>query len=183
MPMLDAQLWKGKGNMNVQLGSQDEIIENYGNCPSQLEAALSDLSESNLDLRKSAESWTIREIIHHIADGDDLWKSFIKQAIGNPNGEYFFDWYWEVPQDEWAMSWNYKERSIEPSLAMFRANRTHIVQLVSHAPGSMEKRLRVRWPTEIGEQAMSVASVLVGQTHHVMEHIAEIGKIREAQGV
>ena len=161
---------------------QDEIITNYGNCPNELEAAISGLAESNLDLRKSARSWTIREIIHHIADGDDLWKSFIKQAIGNPKGEYFFDWYWEVPQDELAIRWNYKNRKIEPSLAMFRANRTHIVQLLRQTPGSMEKRLRVRWP-KIEEQEVSVAMVVEGQTQHVIDHIAEIGKIREAHGV
>ncbi|MBV7335008.1 DinB family protein [Chloroflexi bacterium TSY] len=169
--------------MNTQSSRHDEIIANYGKCPSQLEAALSKLPASNLDIGESAESWTIREIVHHIADGDDLWKSFIKQAIGYSDGEFFFNWYWQAPQDEWVINWNYEARSIEPSLAMFRANRTHIVQLVRHTPGSMEKRLRVRWPTEVGEQAVSVASVLEGQTHHVFEHIAEIGRIREAHGV
>ena len=76
----------------------DELIANYGSCPSQLEAAILGLSQSNLDLAKGAEGWTIRETIHHIADGDDLWKLFIKRALGNPNGEYAFDWYWQVPQ-------------------------------------------------------------------------------------
>ena len=169
--------------MNAQLISQDELITNYGNCPSQLEAAIFGLSETDLDMRKSAESWTIREIIHHIVDGDDMWKLFIKRAIGNPKGEYFFDWYWQVPQDEWAKSWNYKERAIEPSLALFRANRTHIVQLLRHTPGAMEKSLRVCWPTELGEQDVPVGLVVAGQTEHVLDHIAEIGEIREAHGI
>ena len=168
--------------MKAQLIGQDEIIANYGNCPSQLETAITGLSETNLDIRESAESWTIREVVHHIADGDDMWKSFIKQAIGNPNGEFFFDWYWQVPQDKWAERWNYKERLIEPSLAMFRANRTHIVQLLRHTPGAMEKRLRVCWPKN-GEEDVNVALVVEEQTQHVIDHIAEIGKIREAHGV
>jgi hypothetical protein len=107
--------------MNAQLRGHEEIIANYGNCPSQLEAALLGLSEINLDLRTSAEGWAIREIVHHIADGDDMWKMFIKQAIGNPDSEFFLNWYWQEPQDAWAKSWNYNERLIEPSLAMFRA--------------------------------------------------------------
>lgn len=169
--------------MNTQLSSHDEIIANYGNCPSQLEAAISGLSKTSLDIGKRTESWTIREIIHHTVDGDDLWKLFIKQAIGHPNGEFFLDWYWQVPQDKLNKRWNYKIRPIEPSLAMFRANRAHIVQLLNHTPGGMEKRLRVRWPTEAGEQMMKVAWILEGQTQHVMEHITQIGKIREAHGV
>jgi hypothetical protein len=162
---------------------QDELIANYGNCPSQLEAAISGVSETNLDISKSADSWTIREIIHHIADGDDLWKLFIKRAIGNSEGVFSLDWYWQVPQDELAKHWHYKERAIEPSLAMFRANRTHMVQLLKHTPGAMEKRLRVHWPTKLGEQEVPVQLVVEGQTQHVLEHIVEIGVIREVHGV
>ena len=169
--------------MSAQLIDPDELIANYGNCPSQLEAAVIGLSELNLDIGKNAESWTIRETIHHIADGDDLWKLFIKRAIGNPNGEYVFDWYWQVPQDEWAKRWHYEDRSIEPSLAMFRANRNHIVQLLRHTPGAMEKSLRIHWPTKLGEQEVKVASIVEGQTQHVLGHIAEIGEFRSVHGV
>ena len=168
--------------MNGQLSGHEEIIANYGNCPSQLETALLDLSEINLNLRTSAEGWSIREIVHHIVDGDDMWKMFIKQAIGNPDSEFFLNWYWQVAQDEWAKSWNYKERSIEPSLAMFRANRSHIVQLLRYTPVAMEKRLRVRWP-KIGEREVRVASVVEGQTQHTIEHIADIGTIRGAHSL
>ena len=169
--------------MTAPLIDPDELIANYGTCPSQLEAAILGLSERHLDIPHSAESWTIRETIHHIADGDDLWKLFIKRAIGNPNGEYVFDWYWQVPQDEWAKRWHYKDRSIEPSLAMFRANRNHIVQLLRHTPGAMEKSLRVRWPTKLGDQEVKVASVVEGQTQHVLGHIAEISEFRSVHGV
>jgi len=169
--------------MNPQSIEPEELIANYGNCPSQLEAALLGLSDINLALRKSADSWTIRETIHHIADGDDLWKLFIKRALGNPGGDYFFDWYWEVPQDEWARSWHYKERSIEPSLAMFRANRSHIVQLLRHTPWALEKSLRVRWPTKLGEQEVKVRLIVEGQTQHALTHIAEIREIRDLYGV
>ena len=169
--------------MSAQLIDPDELIANYGNCPSQLEAAILGLSEINLDIGKNTESWTIRETIHHIADGDDMWKLFIKRAIGNPNGEYVFDWYWQVPQEEWAKRWNYKERSIESSLALFRANRSHIVQLLRHTPGALEKSLRVRWPTNLGEQEVKVRLIVEGQTQHALAHIAEIGEIREVHGV
>ena len=169
--------------MSEQLIDLDELIANYGSCPSQLEAAILGLSEINLDLRKSDEDWTIRETIHHIADGDDMWKLFIKRAIGNPNGEYVFDWYWQVPQDEWAKRWSYKERSIEPSLALFRANRSHIVQLLRHTSGAMEKSLRLHWPTTLGEQDVKVRLIVEGQTQHALAHIAEIRGIREVYGV
>ena len=164
--------------MNISMNRHEEILTQYGMGPRQLEAALLDLSESKLDLCPHADGWSIRAIVHHIADGDDLWKMCIKQAIGHPDSE-FVNWYWQVPQDEWAQNWNYSERSIEPSLALFRANRGHIVHLLRATPGAMEKTIRVRWPT-IEEQVVQVASIVEGQTQHVTEHVAEIVTIREA---
>jgi hypothetical protein len=140
---------------------------------------LLDLSDIQLDLRTSAEGWSIRAIVHHIADGDDMWKMCIKQAMGYPMSEFVLQRYWDVPQDTWAKSWTYTERSIESSLALFSANRNHIVQLLRSTPGAMEQQLRVRWPT-IGERVMQVAAIVEGQTHHVSEHITEIRTIRAA---
>lgn len=176
---LGAYAEKANGTMNAQLSEHEEIIARYANCPRQLEAALLGLSENNLDLRTSADGWSIREIVHHIGDGDDMWKTFIKQAIGHPDSEFSLNWYWRISQDEWAKSWSYTGRLIEPSLALFRANRSHIVQLLRATPGAMEQTLRVCWP-EVDEQVVKVASVVKGQTDHASEHIAEIAHIREA---
>ncbi|MEM7119561.1 MAG: DinB family protein [Chloroflexota bacterium] len=168
--------------MNKQKSPHDELIAKYANCPSQLEAAIRGLSDGDLDQRKTDNDWTIREIIHHIVDGDDLWKTFVKQAIGSPKGAAFFNWYWDVPQDEWVKHWRYKERAIEPSLALFRANRAHIVQLLRHTPGVMEMGLRVSWPYREESEA-TIALLLKGQTQHVLDHVAEIGEIRELHGL
>ena len=165
--------------MKRQVTVQDEMIANYGDGPNRLESAISGLPDSDLDLCLAPDSWTIRRIVHHLADGDDVWKLFIKQAIGNPGGEFILEWYWQIPQDKWAELWDYQTRSIDSSLAMFRANRDHIVQLLSHTSGVMEKSLRVRWP-QGREQAVSVGWVVEMQTQHVMDHIGDIGKIRKA---
>jgi len=43
-----------------------------------------------------------RQIVHHIADGDDLWKTYIKIALGNEQAEFTLAWYLAFPQTEWA---------------------------------------------------------------------------------
>ena len=121
--------------MSEQLSMQNETIAHYADGPKRLEAAITGLSATSLDVALSNDSWTIRQIVHHLADGDDIWKVFIKQAIGNPGGEFVLEWYWQVPQEEWAERWAYWERAIEPSLALYRASRCHIVQLLEHTPG------------------------------------------------
>ena len=168
--------------MTTQMTSQNQIITDYSDGPNLLEEAVSGLSEADLDIAPSNDSWTIRKIVHHIADGDDIWKSFIKQAIGNPGGEFILEWYWQIPQDEWAERWDYEERVIGPSLVMFRANRGHIVQLLEQSSEVMEKSLRIRWPNR-GEQNVSVRWVVEMQTQHVEEHVGDIRRIREAHGI
>ena len=52
----------------------DSLITQYTDCLAELRAALAELAESDLDLALPEGGWTIRQIVHHIVDGDDLWK-------------------------------------------------------------------------------------------------------------
>jgi len=168
--------------MSEKMDSQNEILAEYADGPNQLEAAIAGLPKTGLDTALSSDSWTIREIIHHVADGDDIWKMFIKRAIGNSWGEFTLDWYWQIPQDEWAGYWTYEKRAIEPSLTLFRANRNHIVQLLMQIPESWEKCLHVRWPRG-EEQVVSVHWVVEMQARHVLGHVNDVTKIREAYNI
>jgi DinB superfamily len=164
------------------MSSREAIIARYAHGPDQLEAAIAGLSEGELDMAASNDTWTIRQIVHHVADGDDLWKTFIKRAIGNPGSKFDLQWYWEKPQDEWAKSWAYASREIEPSLGLFRANRGHIVQLLEHMPEVWERSLLVRWPDE-EEEEVSVAWVVTMQAQHVTGHLDDIRRARQVHGV
>jgi hypothetical protein len=166
----------------TRLARQQKIILDYGEGPNLLEKALTGLSEANLDISPLDDGWTIRKIVHHLSDGDDIWKAFIKQAIGNPGSEFNLQWYWQIPQDEWAELWNYERRTIETPLAIFRANRNQSVQLLEHAPQVVENCLLIRWPRG-GDQDVSISWVLEMQTQHVVEHVSEIGDIRDLHGI
>jgi hypothetical protein len=155
-----------------------DSISNYTAGPDRLEAVLAGLSVAELDTALDSQSWTIRQIVHHIADGDDIWKGFIKVAMGNPQAEFTLEWYWRLPQIKWAQEWAYANRPIEPSLNLLRANREHIVQLLECIPGAWEKSLLVHWPG--GEkQTISVGWVVELQTRHLEDHIEDIRTILE----
>ena len=154
-------------------------LARYADGPAQLEAALDGLTESDLNLAQTSDSWTIRQIVHHIADGDDIWKTCIKADLGNHEGLFSLQWYWDKPQTEWAANWKYANRRIEPSLALLRANRQHIVELVQQTHGAWEKSIRLKWPE--GEEArITIGEVLEMQASHVVGHINDIRMIRQA---
>ncbi len=168
--------------MDEQLSDREAIIASYADGPNQLEAAIAGLSERELDIAERDGTWTIRQIVHHVADGDDIWKVFIKRAIGNPGGEFDLGWYWAMPQDEWVKSWAYAGREIGPSLALFRASRGHIVQLLEHIPEAWERSLLVRW-SEGEQQEVKVGWVVKMQAEHVPGHVDDIRRARQVHVV
>jgi uncharacterized damage-inducible protein DinB len=168
--------------MDDQPSDREAIIARYADGPNQLETAIAGLSERELDIAESDGTWTIRQIVHHVADGDDIWKGFIKRAIGNPGGKFDLQWYWAMPQGKWVKSWAYASREIGPSLALFRASRGHIVQLLEQMPEAWERGLLVRWPDE-EEEEVKVAWVVEMQAQHVPGHVDDIRRARQVHGV
>lgn len=163
--------------MNETRKIYEDILQPYEKGPDQLEEAIAGLGESDLDLARSPDSWTIRQLVHHIVDGDDLWKVHIKAALGNGQGVFNLMWYWEIPQDLWVQKWNYADREIKPSLVLFRANRQHVVQLIERIPDACERSICIQWLNGQKEQC-SVGSTLRMQAGHTIGHIGDILAIR-----
>ena len=168
--------------MTTQAELSKTILAQYAEGPAQLETALKDLTESNLDLALAADCWSIHQIVHHLADGDDLWKICIKAALGNSEGFFTLQWYWDKQQTEWAENWKYASRGIASSLALLRANRQHIVELIQQIPNACEKSIRLK-RLDGKEERISVADVLAMQTRHVVGHIQDIQTIRQAHPI
>jgi hypothetical protein len=165
--------------MTDQPVTSQEILSQYADGPSLLDSALSGLSETDLDLAPSADSWSIRQIVHHIVDGDDIWKTCIKTALGNSEALFSLQWYSVKSQMEWSENWAYPRRGLVSSLALYRANRAHIVDLLEHVPGALEKSIRLE---RRGKEEISITVFDVVELHvqHLGEHIQEIQSIRRA---
>jgi hypothetical protein len=164
--------------LNNDAQPQEEIIARYSQGPSRLEEVVADLSEGELSLAAKPGSWTIRQIVHHIVDGDDLWRTCIKAALGNSQAEFSLKWYWDVPQDQWATCWEYAGRPIQPALALFHLHREQIVDLLGCIPDAWEKTILVRWPHKL-EEIVTVGELVEGQAGHALGHIDEIREILE----
>ncbi len=168
----------------------NKLLAAYAHGPEVLREALATLDNEALDLAPPDGGWTIRKIVHHLADGDDLWKTCILAALGQGGEQggaaeravFALQWYWDRPQDEWVELWAYSQRAIEPSLALLEANRRRTVQLLCHTPNPLARCITVRWPGG-REQEVTVAWVVEMQTQHVAGHIEDILRIRDAYTV
>jgi hypothetical protein len=167
--------------MNNQAETFKTVLAQYADGPMLLEQALSGLNDSDLDLTLSEDSWTIRQIVHHIADGDDIWKICIKTALGNSDALFSLQWYTVKSQMEWSASWAYPCRGLASSLELYRANRRHIVDVLEHIPGALEKSVRFDRPGR-EEIRITVFDVVELHVRHLTEHIESINAIRQAHG-
>jgi hypothetical protein len=157
---------------------QDKVLKNYTDCLNPLRASIEGLHGSELDILSKKGEWTIREIIHHITDGDYIWKTCVQMALGDRKRPFHLKWYWETDQVRWAHLWKYSSRDIEMSLALLAANRNHTVELLSKVPGSLSRAITIEWLSGDQEE-VNIEWVLEMQTDHVEHHIEEIRIIRE----
>jgi hypothetical protein len=156
---------------------QNSVLPRYMDGPTILDRSLAGLKDADLDATPSQGGWTIRQIVHHIVDGDDLWKTCIKIALGNEQAEFTLEWYRALSQEEWADHWAYTRRSLDASLALLKANRNHILQLLEQIPDGWYRSVEFRKPN--GEiEPIPVGYVVEIQADHVEHHVNRILSIR-----
>jgi glyoxylase I family protein len=160
----------------------ESILSQYASGPDHLESVVAGLAEAELDLALPSGGWTIRQTVHHIADGDDLWKTGVLAALGSTTGVFSLEWYWVKPQDQWVENWLYACRPIGPSLALFRVNRTDLVDLVRRIPDAWERSARIKLPGR-PKGRISVGDIIAMQAGHGRGHIQEIQLICGAHGL
>lgn len=160
---------------------REVVVSRFREGPTLLEQAVDGLQDADLDARPSAGGWSVRQIVHHIADGDDIWKMCIKMAIGNEQAEFNLKWYWSLTQDTWADRWTYCRRSIAESLSLLKANREHVVQLLESVPDAWCRSVAVPGPG--GEiERVSVGFVVRMQADHLLHHVERIRAILRERG-
>ena len=141
-----------------------------------LEEVVSGLGDDALDTVPCGGGWSIRQIIHHVADGDDIWKLAIKMAVGNDGVEFTLGWYQSLTQMEWADRWAYSSRPIGASLSLLRSSREHVLQILDHSPEAWNRAVFLRKPDGQIER-VPVGFIVEMQAEHVFHHLRTIQEI------
>ncbi len=160
---------------------RDRTLSRFREGPTLLEQTVGGLRDSELDFKPPGGGWTIRQIIHHVVDGDDIWKMGIKMAIGNEQAEFSLTWYSCQTQETWADRWAYNQRSVGASLSLLKAIRGHVLQLLTSVPEAWDRTVVVRTQQEKIEQ-VTVGFVIQMQADHLFHHLDRIRAILKERG-
>ncbi len=159
-----------------------EILYAYSHGPEILSRTLDEIPAEVLDLALDEKNWSIRAIIHHIVEGDDLFVPFIKQALGGLGGQYQMSWYFDLPQIEWGKRWGYDKRDIEPALALYTSNRKHINSIMDSVEKPWDYKLTITWPDHEPIE-YNIPDIMDIQINHLDEHLEEIQNILQLHQV
>ena len=162
--------------------TKEETLGLFLSGAERLERALASLSTASLDLAAKPGEWTIRQMVHHVADDGDAWSMPLKKAIATSGALIRFEGF--PGNDVWAKAMAFDKRDIANSVTLIKAHRQVMAELARYFIDAWDSRYIVI----ADEQGQEVQKVTVGQivnmvTEHLLEHVEAIEDIKRKHGI
>ncbi len=164
----------GKFNYEGPYSSEQRhrFIDEIAAAPERLRAAVHNLRESQLDTAYRPGGWTVRQVVHHMADSHMNAYIRVKLALTEPNPLIK-----TYEQDEWARLPDVK-LGVETSLVLLEALHHRLVALL-RALKPEEFAFKAKHP-EWG--AVDIDWLLAQYAWHGKHHVAHIMSLRKRMG-
>ena len=154
-------------------GERAQRIDTIAAAPAQLRLAVAGLSDQQLDTPYRPDGWTVRQVVHHVADSHI--NAYVRFRLGLTEESPTIK-----PYDEksWAELPDVKHMPIEVSLHLLEALHERLVHLLRTAPPASFAR-KINHP----ENGPMTLDTLVGiYSWHGAHHVAHITGLRTRQG-
>ena len=157
----------------VTLELVQAAIEDIRELPDRLAAAVEGLDDTQLDTPYRPGGWTVRQLVHHVADShvnSHIRLRFALTEESPPVRGY--------AQERWAELHDVKTLPIEPSLLILRGLHERWVALLdSLRPSDFERTMQ---HSEVGPITIAQLTCLYGW--HSRHHVAHVNALREREG-
>jgi len=153
----------------------DALITNFSGVLDDFDTALEQIPESGLDWREGGEGWSVRQIIHHVAEDCNVYTFIIERALATPDCKIVFG---EFPGNEpWAKRLGWGTKPVEIALELMHVHRKFVAEMVSLLPDQLENE--VHYFNDEGKELGkgNVEKMLIMLTEHMQEHAATIRRI------
>jgi uncharacterized damage-inducible protein DinB len=153
-------------------GVRDEQIETLRALPERLRAAVDGLSDSQLDTVYREGGWTVRQVVHHVADSHSVSLERFKLALTE-------DWPTIKPYDEAAWARLADTRlPVEVSLGLIAGVHARWVALLE----SLTEEDFQKGFAHPERGRLTLATALAIYEWHSLHHVAQITSLRARQG-
>ena len=164
---------KFKQPVDIDAASRAEFVDRMESLPADLLTAVARLDEQQLETRYRDGGWTVRQVVHHIADSHLNAYSRFKMALTEDEPTI-------RPYDEarWAETPDARSANIRVSLSLLGSLHDRWVGCIRALPDSAFSRA-FRHP-EIG--VMTIDQQLALYAWHGRHHLAHITSLAERKG-
>ena len=159
------------------MNSNQNFIETFTQVLKEFDKVLDKVPEGGLDWVESEGEWSIRQVIHHVAEDCNVYAFIIERALALPGSKVILG---EFPGNNvWADSLGFGNRPIDTAIQLMHVHRKFLAELVAFFPDRWENT--VRFADEEGQQlaTRSVKAMMIMLTEHMQEHVQMIRKIFE----
>lgn len=148
-----------------------ELLERFRRGPEVLASALTGAAGAEVDFQPSAGSWSVRQIVAHVADSEVVATVRLRRVIAedSPQLEAY-------DQNLWAERLDYARRKYSQSLETFRRLRAENYELIKDLPPEVWSRSGLH--TERGVE--SLLDILRRNAEHAESHALQVRRVREA---
>jgi uncharacterized damage-inducible protein DinB len=165
----------GRFNFKDPFRSEDRSLwlMQLGEAPAKMRAAVEGLSDSQLDTPYRPEGWTVRQVVHHLADAHVNW--YIRPKLAVTEDQPITKTYAE---QLWAELGDARTSPVEASLRMLEGVTARWCRFFESL--TPEQWLRTFANPEWG--TLTVEDTLRGMAWHSRHHTAHIIGLRERMG-
>jgi len=123
-----------------------------------------ELASAELDKTYAPGKWTVRQLLHHLADAESVLYERIRRGIARPGQVvYGFD------QDAWADQLDYQDRDLERNKRMFEVIRENTIELAERYYESKGQQVYVHSETGLRTVQQEFEKVAWHNAHHLRQ--------------
>ncbi len=152
---------------------RQERIASLRDLPARVEALVKDLSEAQLDAPEREGEWSVRQVVHHLADAH--MHGIIRMKLVATEDKPILKPY---DQEAWARLADTASVPLEPSLAILKGVHTRWVVLLE----SLSEEAWSRSGVHLEGGLLTLDDLLSTFARHCQVHLDQIRKIRAANG-
>lgn len=165
--------------MTQQTATQNELLTQFLATADRLVTAVANLSETELDLTAESDGWSIRQMVHHVADDGDAWCLPLKKAIATPGAPLRFEGF--PGNDAWAAGLAFDKRGVGPALQLIRAHRQVMADLARYFAADWDAcYVTVVDANGQALQKLTLEQILRMIAEHLQEHVEAIEAVLQA---
>jgi hypothetical protein len=160
---------------------QKETLEKFVSGAYRLDKLVGFLTEEQLDFSLSDGEWTIRQIIHHVAEDGNAWSMPIQKALVIPGTLISFGE--SVENEAWANALAFDKRPVRAAIALIKSHRHLIAELAVFFSEKWDNNVTFNIPGQKDPGKVSVGEMISMLTDHLSEHLNTIEAIKQKHSI